>query len=225
MMGRFSPWVCGPLTAIVLMASGVGVPAANDDMRPAITGEETAAPPERLKLEFSAFQVELNESSAFGSIVETDEITGLASEDGSTQKIARMLQRSGEVSLLYRGESTGATETPFTFYIGEEEPLLTTYLSSDGATRSTSQSTVSSGLNAQFTPDVEEDGDISFKYEVDLDRAFTVDRDGQTLIGRVRLSWKGETLLHEGEGAQVGRFVRQLDGKQVEFVFVLRVVE
>jgi hypothetical protein len=225
MMRRFSPWVCGPLTAIALMTSGMGVPAANDDTRPAITGEGIAAPPERLKLEFSAFQVDLNGSSTFGSVVKTEEIIDLASGDTSTQKIAQTLQRSGEVSLLYRGESTGATETPFTFFIGEEEPIVTTYLSSDGATRSTSQSTVSSGLNAQFTPDVEEDGDIAIKYDVDLDRAYTVDRDGQTLIGRVRLSWAGETLLHADEGVQVGRFVRQLDGKQVEFIFVLRVVE
>lgn len=212
------------LMLLTLIAGGaLLVPAGAQNPGATERIEQKAQNPE-LRVVLSLLRVELDQDHRFGSGVTVEQMAGVVTS-GGVNELGKRLGQSGATALVMQGESNGTVGQQIRFFLGREDPYLTTLSGNEegSRTRTTSQQVISAGTTAHLVPKENPGGGYVVECKVDSDGSRIVQRDESRLVGRVRLSWSSTVHVAAGHGVQVGRFVQEVEGNPEEYVFVLEV--
>lgn len=181
-------------------------------------------PGELIRYRVTILMIDLSEENEFGTGVSTEQIEGKVTESGVT-KTAMDLKKFGNVEILFQAESEAYSKEKSRIFSGVEKPFLTEFHNTNNAgksVRSTSQSTVTSGVTVELSP--QKDSDSIVEIEIDMDYAYTVDKQTSagtsTLIERVRYSGESVIQLNEEEPVDARRHFMSQSGEEMEFLFI-----
>lgn len=181
------------------------------------------ATPALLDIEAAVFRIDFNESRPFGSEVTTPQIRAAILADGISA-LGPLLDPEGDVALVRRGDTTTTLDdSTARFFIGSEQPFVTTTSDPAAGTRTVNQSTVTSGMNAEFEVTRDDPNGRALAFSVDFDQATPRTVDGTTLIGRNRFNWDGSLPFNEDNVVIVNRATSDEGDGPAEFIFVARV--
>jgi len=201
-----------------LLAQGTTTGASNQ------SSNSDSDPGKLIRYKVTILKIDLNEDHEFGTGVSTEQIEGKVKESGVT-KTAKDLKKFGDVELLFQAESEAYSNEKSRIFSGVEKPFLTEFHNTNNAgksVRSTSQSTVTSGVTVRLAP--QKDSDSIVEIEVDMDYAYPVERvtstSTTTLIERVRYSGDSTIQLNNEEPVDARRHFMYQSGEAWEFFFI-----
>ncbi len=181
------------------------------------------ATPAMLDIEAAVFRVDFNESRPFGSEVTTPQVRAAVLANGIST-LGPLFEAEGDVALVRRGDTTTTLDdSSARFFIGGEQPFLTTTSKPGADVRTVSQSTVTSGMTAEFHVILDDPAGRVLAFDVDFDHATPRTVDGTTLVSRSRFSWDGSVPFNEDNVVIVNRATSDEGEGPAEFIFVARV--
>ncbi len=191
-------WFYGLAIAAAMLAAPALIPAQQDP------GKPESRP---VRVEISVVRVDFDSKHPMGSQVSTEDIQG-AMKDGGVVAISKLLEKEGKVQLAFRTEGSGFTDDgTIRAFLGQEKPFITTLETKkgEGVSKTTTQSTISSGITADYA--VTKDGEDGWRvtYKIDYDAAAPEEQEGATVVGRIRSQVSGRAALPSGGGLHVGR--------------------
>lgn len=212
----------GILTLLILL-SGLSFAAP----APPESKQSEAGSTATISYEVRVLRQDFDEAHALGSHVSNEQAREIARKEG-LDGLQKTLANDGKLTLLYRADGSGKLALgegeSVSIFVGDEVPFVTSFAdtSTPGQTKtSTTQSSVSSGLKIELSGSRKGANNLSIRYRIDFDAPKLYERDGRTLIGRVRLNASGTADMKSDEACLLGRFTRQSEGKPEDYIFVL----